>query len=227
MDKSDTREMLQWTQHRRSIYGLLASVYGREVTSDLLQRLKAPPFPEVLTSLTGSPLDEFFNQTKADLLEAMAMEYARLFLGPGKYISPHESVHHKRADGDWGKLWGAATVEVKKFIEATGLTYADDFKGMPDHIAAELEFMQKLLQAEELAWEASDQKTARALQKIENQFLEEHLNQWVPVFCEKVFQTARLPFYRAVANLTQMFLNSEIEAMRNNGNGQAPAGKTA
>jgi len=206
-------------KNRSDIYGLLASVYRQEVTSDLIQQIKDPQFLGVLSDLGTERLDTFLQKPENELLGDLAVEYARLFLGPGKHISPHESVHHQREDGQWGKLWGASTAEVKKLIEATGLSYSDDFKGLPDHITVEFEFMQQLTLCEEQAWEETDTDKVTTCRQVEKKFIEEHLVRWIPAFCEKVIQEAELPFYRAVAALTRSFIEFEKAEMNMNGDG--------
>ena len=214
--KEDKRAV---AKNRSDIYGLLASVYRQEVTSDLIQQIKDPQFLGILSDLGTERLDTFLQKPENELLGDLAVEYARLFLGPGKHISPHESVHHQREDGQWGKLWGASTAEVKKLIEATGLSYSDDFKGLPDHITVEFEFMQQLTLCEEQAWEETDTDKVTTCRQVEKKFIEEHLVRWIPVFCEKVIQEAELPFYRAVAALTRSFIEFEKAEMNMNGDG--------
>jgi TorA maturation chaperone TorD len=206
-------------RHRSNIYGLLATVYRQEITSDLLQQINDPEFIGVLSDLGLEGIGDFLQNPENELLEDLAIEYTRLFLGPGKHVSPHESVHHQRDDGQWGKLWGASTAEVKKFIETTGLGYSDDFKGMPDHITVELEFMQQLTLREEQAWKEEDADKAAAFRNVEKKFLEEHLICWIPSFCEQVIQEAELPFYRSFAELTKRFIGYEMEEMNQNGDG--------
>ncbi|MBW1699275.1 MAG: molecular chaperone TorD family protein [Deltaproteobacteria bacterium] len=196
-------------KQRSILYGLLAMIYRQEVTSDLLNQIKDPQFLGVLSD-SGIRLEKgFFDKPEAQLLEDLAVEYAKLFLGPGKHVSPHESVHHQREDGKWGQLWGESTVEVKKFIESTGLHYQPEYKGLPDHISVELEFMQQLTLREEQAWEESDREGAVFCRKIEKKFIEDHLSQWIPPFCEKVMDEAQLPFYRELAAFTRKFIEFE------------------
>ncbi len=217
----ETKDHDAAAKHRSNIYGLLATIYGQEITSDLLGQIKAPQFLGALSVLEIEGIDGLMQKPEAELLEDLAVEYTRLFLGPGKHISPHESVHHQREDGQWGKLWGKSTVEVKKFIEATGLSYTDDYKGLPDHISVEFEFMQQLILAEEQAWMDEDRDKAVACRQVEKKFIEEHLINWIPNFCEKVVQEAELPFYKAVATLTRSFIEFEMEEMKKNGDGVA------
>ena len=217
----ETKDHDAAAKHRSDIYGLLATIYGQEITSDLLGQIKAPQFLGALSVLEIEGIDGLMQKPEAELLEDLAVEYTRLFLGPGKHISPHESVHHQREDGQWGKLWGKSTVEVKKFIEATGLSYTDDYKGMPDHISVVFEFMQQLILAEEQAWMDEDAGKAASCRKVEKKFIEEHLIRWVPAFCEMVIQEAELPFYQAVAALTRSFIEFEMEEINRNGDGAA------
>jgi TorA maturation chaperone TorD len=216
----ETKDHGAETRHRSDIYGLLATVYGQEITSDLLGQIKTPQFLGALSVLEVEGIDDLMQKPEAELLEDLAVEYTHLFLGPGKHISPHESVHHQREDGQWGKLWGASTVEVKRFIEATGLSYNEEFKGLPDHISVEFEFMQQLTLREEKAWK-EDPGQAQACRQVEKKFIEEHLIRWVPAFCEMVIQEAESPFYHAMAALTRSFIELEMEEMNRNGDGVA------
>ena len=211
MAKTEKLNMKDLAGHRSNIYGLLAAIYWREMTPDLLKQLKDPPILEVLSNLGIELNNGFMKRPEHELLKDLAVEYARLFLGPGKHISPHESVHHQRDDGQWGQLWGLSTAELKKEIESAGLSYQAEYTGLPDHISVELEFMQQVTLAEEKAWEDGDRNLALVCLEKENEFIEEHLARWVPIFCEKVIKEAELSFYREMAGLTQKFLEFEKE----------------
>jgi len=211
MVSADRSEIKAMATHRSNIYGLLAMLYRQEPTRDLLKRVRSPQFLEVL-SQWGDELDhDFMTRPEDDLLEEMAVEYTRLFLGPDKHISPHESVHHEREDGQWGQLWGASTVEVKKFIEATGLEYKSQYQGLPDHISVELEFLEMLIRHEEQAWTKDDEEEAWRCLALERRFLEDHLIRWVGPFCDKIAATTELSFYRTLASLTKNFIEFDCQ----------------
>ena len=209
MAKTEKINMKELAGHRSNIYGLLAAIYRREMTSDLLQQIKKPATLGVLANLGIKLNNGFLNKPEHKLLENLSIEYARLFIGPGKHISPHESVHHKRDDGQWGQLWGPSTAEVKRIIESAGLSYQSEYTGLPDHISVELEFMQQVTLAEEKAWEDGDKNLALACLENEKQFIEAHLAGWIPDFCDKIINGAELPFYRIMAELTQKFIEFE------------------
>jgi TorA maturation chaperone TorD len=220
VDKTENQKRTAEAGQRSNVYGLLATVYRQEVTLELLHQMKDPQFLGVLSGLGIQLGDDFFQKHEQELLEDMAVEFTRLFLGPGKHISPHESVHHQRDDAQGGQLWGETTVEVRKFIESAGLDYASEYKGLPDHISVELEFMQQVTLREEQAWGENDKDRALYCLKIEKKFVDEHLSRWVPIFCDKVIRGAKLPFYREMATLTKNFMEFEkTEVNRSNKDG--------
>ena len=211
MSQTQKHRSASLANFRSTIYGFLAAIYRQEVSSDLLQHIKDPQFLGVLTHLGIELNNGFFKQPEKGLLEDLAVEYAHLFLGPGKHISPHESVHHKKEGAQSGQLWGELTAQVKKIIESSGLEYKSEYKGLPDHISVELEFMQQVTLREEQAWAEQDKDTALSCLKNEKKFIEEHLACWVPIFCEKVINEAELLFYREMAALTKNFIEFEKE----------------
>jgi TorA maturation chaperone TorD len=215
MKKEKIHTMTDTAKQRSTVYGLLAATFRCEPTAAFIRQVKDPEFQGALSS-SGIELEEdFFNQPEDELVESLAVEFTRLFLGPGKHISPHESVHHEREDGDWGRLWGKSTVEIKKFIETTGLEYTSVYPGLPDHISVELEFMQKLAERESTAWKENDNKGALYCLKIEKKFIEEHLSKWCPDFCDKVTSEAATSFYREMAKLTKWFIELETKEIDN------------
>lgn len=191
---------------RSQVYGLLTPVYREEPAPDFLQRMKAPRFLEILAELGLRFGDDFLDRSDEELTEDLAAEFARLFLGPGPHISPHESVHRAPDDGEQTLLWGPSTVKVKNFIESIGLSYDPAYTGLPDHLSVELEFMEVLARREEQAWSEADKDRAWHCLDIQRRFLEEHLICWLPAFCDKVVAAAELSFYSELAALTKTFI---------------------
>lgn len=214
MANSKKENIKELAGHRSNIYGFLAAVYRQELTSELYQQMKDNEFQELLSSLGVKLNNGFFQNSEQELLENLAVEYTRLFVGPGKHISPHESVQHKKEGVQNGQLWGELTAEVKKIIESSGLEYTSEYTGMPDHISVELEFMQQVVRREAKAWGADDDETAWLCLKNEKKFIDEHLCGWIPDFCEKVIKAAESPFYREMARLTRRFINFEKKELK-------------
>ncbi len=204
-----TKKMVETATQRSNIYGLLSLIYRTEVTKDLLAHIKKPEFLSVLSDMGAKLEDDFLKGPEDKLIEDLAVEYTRLFLGPGQHISPHESIHHDTGDGDWGQFWGRSTVEIKKFVETSGLKFKSDYTGLPDHISVELEFMQLAAKREMQALEEKDNDGLLYCLKMEKMFIEEHLVKWVPIFCDKIISEAELSFYREIAKVTKNFMEFE------------------
>jgi len=201
---------------RSQIYGLLAAVFRQEPGVALIRELRGPQLPGVFSDLGVDLGEEFYIMPETELMEALGLEFTRLFIGPDSHISAHESIFAEMDNGV-GALWGETTVAVKNFIETTGLDYKPEFNGMPDHVSVELEFMQKLAAWEVDKWQQHDRENAEFCMKVQHMFLERHLLTWLPQFCDVVMEQADIRFYAGMAELTKNYLefeqqNTETEA---------------
>ncbi len=197
----DWQEMAERAKCRAGVYGLLVPIFGGEPEAELLARISTREFREALHSL-GVDLDGELEPGRADEL---AVEYTRLFLGPGPHIPPYESVHR---EGE-GKLYGESSVHVREFVRSLGLEYRPGGAAFPDHIEVEFELMQKLIAREQEAWEAKDIESAKRCLEFEDTFIREHLGQWVPGFCDRVIDETTSTFYRNMAKLAREYVRLE------------------
>jgi len=205
-------EINETTEYRTNTYGFLSTVYLQEPSREFIKSLRASNF---LDDLNKSDLrfDKTINNDVSDKhINNLVLEYTRLFIGPGKHISPYESVYRDNGDA----LWSETTVEVKNFIESSGLEYSYNWSGLPDHIGVELEFMQRLTCHEKEAWTQEDKKQAIHCLEFEKKFVDEHLSQWVPIFCNKVKEETQTAFYREIAELTRQFIDFDSKLIDKN-----------
>jgi len=191
---------------RSRLYGLLATVFRREPPAEFLCQLKTPELVIVLASAGIDLGDEFETETFADLADNLAIEYTRLFLGPGKHISPHESVQLKRGSGI---LWGPETSAVRRAYRAAGFDLGETKTDIPDHLCVELDFLSLLAREEAQAWTDQDQDSAAKFLQLQHDFLSQHLGKWAAAFCAKVKKQAEFAFYPAFAGLLRGFLSGE------------------
>jgi len=206
--KPDWKKSADSAQLRSNIYGLLAAVFRQEPSEALIKELRDPRLSGVFSDMGVELGETFSNLPESAAAEALALEFTRLFIGPGHHISAHESIFAEM-DGDTSSLWGKKTVEVKNFIETAGLDYEPEFTGIPDHISVELEFMQKLTASEAEKWNQQDRKNAEYCATVQRMFLDQHLLCWLPQFCDAVMEQAELPFYRSMAELTRNYMEFE------------------
>jgi TorA maturation chaperone TorD len=210
--KTDWKKAADNAQLRSNIYGLLSTVFREEPTEALIKELRGPRLSGVFSDM-GVELGETFSSTsESAAAETLGLEFTRLFIGPGRHVSAHESVFAEM-DGGTSSLWGRKTVEVKNFIETAGLDYQPEYSGIPDHVSVELEFMQKLTTWEAEKWAQQDRKSAEYSLTVQSLFLEQHLLCWLPQFCDAVMEEAELPFYRSMAELTRNYMEFESKGI--------------
>jgi TorA maturation chaperone TorD len=202
------KELADSAALRSEIYGLLSTVFREEPNEALIRELRGPRLSSIFSDVHVDLGTKFYNDPVSMVKEELAIEFARLFIGPGSHISAHESIFCE-ADSGQGGLWGKKTVEVKAFIEATGLDYDAGFNGIPDHVSVELEFMHKLTDWEAKKWREEDLDSAEYCLDVQRMFLEQHLLCWVPQFCDAVMSKAEIPFYRAMSELASDYMEFE------------------
>lgn len=204
------QEKAKTAQARSQLYALFSLVYRREPQEEFLDLLSDP---KVQTAFSDSGLElPKMAEKRNKALEELAVEYTRLFLGPGPHVSPHESVF---SEGEGrGLLWGPETADVKRFMEASGLKLDESSSFIPDHVTVELEFMQWLSGSEAQAWEKGDEETARECLKGEIKFLDEHLGKWFPKFAKAVKEADPHPFYKEITAVAQSFISQDLDDLR-------------
>ncbi len=206
------KELADSAKSRSDIYGLLTTVFREEPTEAFIKELRGPRLSGAFSDMEMDLGGKFYNDPESEVVEALVLEFTRLFIGPGHHISAHESIFVE-ADSGAGGLWGAKTVEVKKFIETTGLEYGTWFNGIPDHVSVELEFMQQLTEWEADMWIQEDRKSAEYCLSVQRLFLEQHLLCWIPQLCDAILDQAEMPFYRTMADLTRNYMEFERQSV--------------
>ena len=188
---------------RGNTYKLLSIAFIRELTPESIDVFRGSDMAEILRELGEGFGREFYNRDEQELLKELAEEYAALFIMPGG-VNPTESVARS------GLYMQTFAGQVTRFYRKCSFTLPDDFKGFPDHIGIELEFMSHLAKNEAGAYRENKADGWVALQK---EFLQEHLSRWAADFAGGVAKYTRQPFYREMARLLYEFIRSEAEEL--------------
>ena len=193
--------------NRSAVYGLASRLFRHEPSADLLHYLMKPELKKTFDLIAPSLSESLMKMEDISVfLSELGIEYTRLFLGPGPHISPYGSVHHPGEERS--QLWGQTTVDINLMMGILGLTPQAGNSLLPDHVSIELEFMQKLCAFEADA-PAGGSEIGRIVD-IQSMFLEDHLNEWLPVFCKKIDNADPVLFYQGVSELLRSFLESEM-----------------
>ena len=79
-----------------------------------------------------------------------------------------------------------STVAVQQLYEEGGFEISEDFRELPDHVAAELEFLYLLIFRETEAQRNGDLESTNAMTALRQRFLAEHLGAWIEPFTQAV-----------------------------------------
>ncbi|MBT3980630.1 MAG: molecular chaperone TorD family protein [Bacteriovoracaceae bacterium] len=189
---------LEEIKSRKNLYFFLSKIFERELISKDLEILKD-------LEIFGALGLDF--SVEGDFIESLSVEFARLFIGPGSHISAYESVHSPTGDG---QLYGKVTSSVENYYQSFGLIKSTP-ELLPDHISIELEFMTLLLDEELKANLEGDSEREKICTMRQKQFFNNHLANWIPIFCKKLGSFEPCDFYSFFANFTDQFIEAERE----------------
>ena len=164
------------------------------------------------TALAGSDVDR----------DALKVGYDNLFAVPGPhYVPPFASAHAAEPSADAfesdsryheagaaGELFGEPAAHAATFYDRFGFR-PERGDGIPDHLAAELEFVSALAEREAALREGEVEDadvTADDLREMQETFLDQYLV-WLDAFAAKVADTDRAEgLFAALAEFTRAFV---------------------
>jgi TorA maturation chaperone TorD len=100
---------------------------------------------------------------------------------------------------------GDSAIHLLTLFQHCGLEVAEPFKGMPDHILIELEFLSYLYQ------EAGEEEIKR--------FIKDHLD-WIPFLKESFEKADAHPFYISLIEILDLFINQEKGRLEKKSDGE-------
>ena len=199
----------------------------RAFFSQIIYSLLAPPDQEMMEQVAQGKLYSYLRNTILSwggnierlkgfhtsaspeiLLMDLKEEYNRLFSDAGagrislveSFYKPWTRDPHCTLPfaSDKGFLMGDSAIHLSMIYGECGLEPEPTFKGMPDHLIIELEFLSYLYQA-------GDNKVIRA-------FIEDHLD-WIPYLKKEVDRSHPHPFYASALEILDLFLKKEIKRL--------------
>ena len=149
-------------------------------------------------------------------LDALAVEHARLFIGPFQLVAPpYGSIYLDDAK----TVMGDSTAKVAAFYHSCGLHLAEDFHELPDHFAVELEFMSYLAFKQREAEASGDNDEVTRVMSMQKEFLDRFLMPWLEPFTSAVIIDDVAPFYQAIARCTAAFITADYRQLTHAANG--------
>lgn len=194
---------------RSCAYEMWRRLLAHAPTGDLLRVLAGDGFRDavMLVCEDDAKVQEFVASLAAVAregeCEALGKEYTRCFVGPRKLPAyPWESVNLEAE----GVLFGRSTLSVRRAYAAQGLALKRLGSEPDDHIALELQFMGILASRAFEEWREGDRDACVANLIASESFLNDHLNQWVPLYAAAFAESSERGFYCCAVEALKRFL---------------------
>jgi TorA maturation chaperone TorD len=206
------------TATRDDVYRLLAACFYPP-SKELIEEECCATLATLLTSAAPDAAHYAFDAvaaTSKSSIDALAVEHARLFIGPFQLVAPPYGSTYL---DDARTVMGDSTAKVAAFYHDCGLHLADDFHELPDHFAVELEFMSFLAFKQREAEVSGDTDEVCRIMSLQKEFLGRFLIPWLEPFTSAIITDAEAPFYQAIARCTAAFINADYAALTSENNG--------
>lgn len=212
----ETVDLVSLMRMRARTYGLLSRLFFKEVDKDALVELQGMRFP---TGTGNKTVDEgyhlLYDYLKGawdDSITELAIDYVRTFIGHGvngySAAYPYESVY----TSERRLMMQEARAEVLQTLRENNLKRGNWNEG-EDHIALELEFMQRMSLRVADALEAGDEDSAVENLNTQRTFLQDHLLNWLPLLTNDMRLYARTMFYQGLAQLVLGYVEEDAAVL--------------
>lgn len=203
----DIEQIIEFERARRDCWKLLAACFYQPQKAVFLEESLYDSLNAVLTRVC--PEAARFSEKMAATVrqhtdEDLLVEHARLFVGPHELLAPpYGSVYLEEGR----RVMGESTARVMEFYQTEGLSLDRHFADLPDHIAAELEFMYYLAHHEVEALEKNDLDKVVYFMGRQDAFLPMFLDGWVVSFCDRIKEVTNSGYYHALADCLSVFIS--------------------
>lgn len=201
---------------RARTYGLMARLFLKEVDKAVLAELQGMRFP----AATGNAkvdegyhmLYDYLRTSWDDSINELAIDYVRTFIGHGvngfSAAYPFESVY----TSERRLMMQEARAEVLQTLRENNLKRGSWTEG-EDHIALELEFMQRMAMRTADALRAGDEDAAIEHLRTQRTFAQNHLLNWLPMMTEDMRRFSRTMFYQGLAQLVMGYAEEDAAVL--------------
>lgn len=220
METASLGDLARANLDRARVYRALARLFC-EPDAEWLGALRARDLPELRQALARLGVDAALEAPAAEVatsLDAAQVDrlrgvYQQTFdASGGLRCPPNETAH--TADSPHRTVTRTYDLaDVAGFYRAFGMEVAPGSE-RPDHITAELEFMQLLAVKEALAAEMERGEARGAIcRDAARAFLRDHLGKWVPRFARQLEEAAADPLYAAAGRLLDGFVAFDADRL--------------
>lgn len=210
-------------EDRSACYRFLAALILDNPTPALLEGLSSGEPANLLAAALGSAgvelvasglgamrsfLDARESIPQAEVLAELSIARTRLFRGiSGEFgpPPPYEALHSGRNGTGEGEL----LIRLQRFYREAGVALPEGYVDRADYLGLELDLMGSLCADEAIAMSSRNMDDCGSVRSCQQAFLEQHLLQWVPAYCQMLARESTCGYYVGAAQLLEGFLVSE------------------
>jgi TorA maturation chaperone TorD len=192
------------------LYNFLRQLFLKEPTKELVTDIAKIDMPVETDGEINQGLKLMIDSANNNLhrldkwLEELALEYARLFIGPKNPPAvPYASFYLSESRS----LMTEETIDVRKRYLEAGMAVKELYSIPDDHIGIEWEFIYYLTQRIIELFEQGQREEASRLFEIRSDFFSKHMTLWLPFFADKVFESTQEDFYKGAALILRGVIN--------------------
>lgn len=190
------------------VYNLLRQLFLKEPSKEVLLALSdvSPGEDEEIDAglkLMASSVKK--NKDRLDAwLEELAIEYARLFIGPQNPPAvPYASFYLSESRS----LMSDETIDVRKRYLEAGMAVRELYSIPDDHAGIEFEFIYYLTKRIIELFEKGQREESTRLYETRSDFIKGHMSKWIPLFANKINESTTEDFYKGLSLLSSSVLD--------------------
>ncbi len=204
------KDLTEVIEFRSEFYRLLSSLFLKEASMEVLEKLSSLSLPPVRSKKSIEGLIPPKGKELKSFKEELDVDFARIFLGMNsKGAFPYESVYRSKL----GLLMQDPFDEVRAFYNKTGVTKNSCLPEPDDHIGIELAFMATLAHQAGMALKNGNKQEALTHLEQQREFLRQHLSPWVLSLCMDIQEVAWTEFFKSLASLLEAWVCSDQEEL--------------
>jgi TorA maturation chaperone TorD len=204
---------------RAAIYDLLVAVFRHLPDRDLLMRIERGDFQKFFArccelengrlnsgvDLLNSYQSGIRGRAEGEVLTELSVDRTKLLRGTGHedLKPPYEALYVGK------KSMGDSVLAVRRSYRKAGLLPDETVHESPDYLCVELDFMKQLCLREQTQW-LHDGRIKETIRQ-EEEFLREHLGNWVGDFCRAAAKHGLTDFYKGLSLILDAFVGMDKE----------------
>lgn len=214
MDARLAQDIAETMTSRKNVYELLARCFEREIDQAFADRVAASfAFESEDANLVQGvqALKSYLGGIDEQGIEQLAVWFDRIFFGMGPLSASHAFPYESVYTSQRGLLMQEAYAATRRAYREQGMRKSDTFAEPDDHIAVQLSFMAALCTRALEALEDCNEELVVAACKVQRDFLNTHILNWIDRFAADVRAAAKGQeglaggFYANVAQLAACF----------------------